>query len=145
MSIKSLMSTNLVTINAYDTLGAVKDIFELVTFHHILVLEHQKLVGIISDRDYLKVVSPKLGTVLETEKDIMPLNKKAHQIMSRNVISVKENASVLEVVECFERHAVSCVPVINLDNEPIGIISWRDVMSALADNLNKKQHSKENQ
>lgn len=138
MSIKSLMSTDLVTLDAYDTLEQVKKIFELVTFHHILIVENEKLVGILSDRDYFKSVGPRLGTIVETERDKLPLNKKVHQVMNRKLITVRENASILDVVKCFQKHKVSCVPVIDANEAPIGIISWRDIMNALAINMIKK-------
>lgn len=139
MSIKSLMTTELVTIDANDYLSSVREIFELVTFHHILVLEDEKLVGIISDRDYFKAVGPRLGTPIETERDKMPLQKRAHQIMNRRLVTVKSNATVLDVVSCFHKYKISCVPVIDELNKPIGIISWRDVMSALCSQMIKKQ------
>lgn len=138
MSIKSLMSTDLVTLDAYDTLEQVREIFELVTFHHILAVENEKLVGILSDRDYFKSIGPKLGTAIETERDKIPLNKKVHQIMNRRLVTVAANASILDVVTCFQKHKVSCVPVIDINGSPIGIISWRDVMNALAINMIKK-------
>ena len=143
MSIKSLMSTDLVTLDAFDTLKQVKEVFELVTFHHILVVENEKLVGILSDRDYFKSVGPRLGTVIETERDKMPLNKKVHQVMNRRLITVDEKSSILDVVVCFQKHKVSCVPVIDRNGVPIGIISWRDVINALATNMIKKNNKKQ--
>jgi acetoin utilization protein AcuB len=60
------------------------------------------------------------------------LNKRAHQIMSRQVISINENASLYELIELLDQKQVSCVPVIDENNAPIGIISSKDIIRALA-------------
>jgi acetoin utilization protein AcuB len=139
MSIKKLMSTDLVKVDMDDTIKTVKEIFELVNFHHILVVKGEELVGVISDRDYFKTVGPRLGTPIETERDKMPLNKKVHQIMHRRLVTVKEDVSVYDVVMCFHKSKVTCVPVIDDDGSAIGIISWKDVVDALAIQMIKKQ------
>lgn len=55
MSIKSIMSTPVVTVKRDDNLGVVREIFINTKFHHLLVVENNKLYGVISDRDLLKV------------------------------------------------------------------------------------------
>lgn len=139
MSIKKIMSTDLVYIDVDESISTVKQIFECVSFHHILVLENEKLVGVISDRDYFKSVGPRVGTVIATERDKMPLNKKAHQIMNRRLVTVTEKNSISDVVNCFHQKRVSCVPVIDAYGCPIGIISWRDIIDVLAAKMNKKR------
>lgn len=142
MSIEKIISKNPVTIQIDDNLAKVRDIFSLVNFHHLLVIENKKLVGVISERDYLKAVNSTLGTAIETTKDLAALNKKVHQIMSRNVISVNENTSVFDVVSLFNNKNVSCLPVVNDNNYPVGIISWKDVIKVLYINMSKKNTSK---
>ncbi|MDP7592055.1 MAG: CBS domain-containing protein [Litorilituus sp.] len=137
MSINALMSRDLVTIDLDDTLATIREIFEQVTFHHILVIENKKLVGVVSDRDFFKSVGPRLGTSIETERDKLPLNRKVHQVMNRKLICVNEQASVIDVVNCFHNNRVSCVPVIDNNGCPIGIISWRDIVDALAKKMMK--------
>jgi acetoin utilization protein AcuB len=41
----------------------VKEIFDTQSFHHLLVLhEHKRLSGIVSDRDLLRALSPYVGS-----------------------------------------------------------------------------------
>ena len=88
MRVKEIMNTSLVTIDMDDSLEVVKDIFDHSSFHHLLVTEGDKLFGIISDRDLLKVLSPYLGTPSETNRDLAILNRKAHQILTRKPITL---------------------------------------------------------
>jgi acetoin utilization protein AcuB len=132
MSISSLMTKDVVSVSMDDNLATVRDIFNLVSFHHLLVVEKNEVVGIISDRDYLKSINVALGTPFETNKDLAALNKRVHQIMSRRVISISENSSLYELIELFHQKRVSCVPVVDENNAPKGIISSKDIISALA-------------
>jgi len=114
-----------------DMLSKVKDIFDQVAFHHLLVLDKGKLVGIISDRDLFKAINEKVDTAAATTRDLTCLNKKAHQIMSYHPISLYENSTVKEAVAKFNQNTISCIPIINEHEKPVGIVSWRDIMRAL--------------
>ena len=131
MKIENIMSKKVVTVKMDDTLGKVKELFSNHRFHHLLVVEDGKLFGVLSDRDLLKSLSPNIGTLAETNKDLAALNRKVHQIMTRNPIALNESAQLGEAVELFNQQKISCIPIINLDNVPVGVLSWRDIMRAL--------------
>lgn len=88
------------------------------------------LFGIISDRDLLKAVSPNIGTLSETDRDRATLNKRAHQIMSRNLITVTADTTVEVGARLLLEHRVSCLPVVAADGALEGIVTWRDLLRA---------------
>jgi len=125
------MSANVVTVELDDKLAVVKDAFENLKFHHLLVVEDHKLLGVISDRDLFKALSPNIGTSTESYKDAATLNKRVHQIMTRHPIVLDEDATIDDAIDLFNTHSISCIPIVNNDNGPVGIVSWRDVLKAL--------------
>lgn len=131
MSLARIMNTRIVTIGMDDTLEQVKEIFDNVRFHHLLVTEQDKLVGIVSDRDLLKALSPHIDTVAETPKDRATLKKRAHQIMTRHPITLHPKHSVRDAVALFNRHSISCIPVVDSQNVPVGMVSWRDLFKEM--------------
>ena len=133
MQIKSLMSTNVFTIEMDDTISNVKYIFEEMGFHHLLVVAEEKLIGVISDRDLLKALSPNVDSTAATTHDLATLNKRAHQIMSRNPICLDDTATVLDAIKLFHENKISCIPIVNTENKAVGIVSWRDIMKVLAE------------
>jgi len=139
MSLSKIMSTDIVKIDIDDTLNEVKNIFSLVTFHHILVVDNEKLVGVISDRDYFKFTTPKLGTPIETERDTSALNIKVHRMMNRRLTTIKDNDTIFDAVCAFQKFKVTCVPVVDEDFKPVGIISWKDIINQLALNMIKNR------
>jgi acetoin utilization protein AcuB len=138
MLIERIMSKPVVTVTLDDTLHVVKQIFENAKFHHLLVVENGKLYGVISDRDLLKSVSPFIDTLQATAHDKFTLNKKVHQIMSRKPITLTNAADVYEAIRLFNKHNISCIPIVNEKGTPIGIVSWRDILRAIEANHNKK-------
>jgi len=131
MDITSIMSSRIVTVEMDDTLKTVKHLFDNTQFHHLLVIDDNKLCGIISDRDLLKTLSPNLGTLAESTNDLSSLNKKAHQIMARHPVAINHKATVNEAIILFNQHKFSCFPVVDEKNTPLGILSWRDIFKIL--------------
>tara|TARA_R110002153_G_scaffold17413_1_gene60677 strand:- start:19983 stop:20414 length:432 start_codon:yes stop_codon:yes gene_type:complete len=138
MLVEKIMTKPVVTVTMDDTLRQVKHIFENAKFHHLLVVDEGKLYGVLSDRDLLKSISPFIGTVQETVHDKFTLNKKVHQIMSRKPITLTPSADVYEAISLFNQHSISCIPIVNEQGAPIGVVSWRDILRIIEANHNKK-------
>ena len=134
MSVRHIMTTPIVTVDMDDNLRVIREIFSKSRFHHLLVVENDKLYGVISDRDLLKEISPRLGTAAEKPEDSASLYKKAHQIMSRRPIVIGQNDSIHRAIDLFEEHSISCIPVVDDEGYPVGILSWRDIFKAIRRN-----------
>jgi acetoin utilization protein AcuB len=132
MDVGSIMTTRVVTVEMDDQLDVVKQIFDSLNFHHLLVVDdRKKLAGVVSDRDLLKALSPYVGSATENARDVATLNKRVHQIMSRNLHTLQRHAALSEAMQLFLEHRISCIPIVNEDLKPVGILSWRDVLRAL--------------
>lgn len=131
MSIKRFMTPDPVVVGMDDSLARLRDIFERHQFHHVLVVEGHKLVGVVSDRDYLKAISPNIGKEIATEKELATLNKRVHQIMTHKPIVVYANDSIQKAINGFREHNISCLPVLDASERVVGILSWRNLLSAM--------------
>lgn len=131
MSVNKIMSKTVVTVEMDDSLEVVKEIFDNTRFHHLLVIEADKLCGVISDRDLLKALSPNIGTIVETRKDAATLKKRVHQIMTRNPFTLGPSAEINDAIEIFNKQNISCIPIVDEANRPVGILSWRDILKSL--------------
>jgi len=130
MIVETIMSKTVVTVEMDDSLKIIKNIFDNTFFHHLLVVESSTLFGVISDRDLLKALSPNIGTMLETPRDTATLNKRAHQIMTRKPITLLPDADIYQAIEIFNKQIISCIPVVDNTDKPVGILSWRDILRA---------------
>ena len=138
MKLNDIMQSRVVTVDIESSLWEVKMLFENTKFHHLLVTENSKLAGIISDRDYLKAASPNIGTENASNQDMATLNKRAHSIMTRKLHTLNSEHSFVDAIALFNHKNISCIPIIDADNNIEGIISWRDIMKVMYDKLENK-------
>ncbi|WP_028772643.1 CBS domain-containing protein [Shewanella waksmanii] len=129
IKVETIMSTRVVTIDMDDRLTVAKEIFDNAPFHHLLVTEDGALQGVLSERDYLRALSPHLGKICETERDSETLQKRAHQVMTRKPVTVSPQSSIDQASELMLKHGIGSLPVLN-NAELVGIITWKDLLRA---------------
>ncbi|MBU2115588.1 MAG: CBS domain-containing protein, partial [Gammaproteobacteria bacterium] len=110
LNVAQLMTQKPVSVSPDDSLAVVKQIFDHVKFHHVLVVEQGMLLGVLSDRDLFKALSPHIGTAAETPRDLATLNKKVHQVMRRKPVTLQPLAKVMDAIQLFNSEGVSCIP-----------------------------------
>lgn len=128
MTVTDIMTTEVFTVGLDDTLGQIQKIFEKKKFHHLLVIEEGELLGIISDRDVFKEISPFINTLAEDARALKTLKKKVHQIMSRNPITVDKDTRIEDAVHILMENDISCLPVISAAKDIEGILTWKDML-----------------
>lgn len=130
MRVEELMTRRVVSVGPDDPLSEVKRILDGAPFHHLVVARHERVVGVLSDRDLLAAISPYADHPAETARDLATLNKRVHQVMSRNPRTVRAETSLEEAVAVLLEGPGGCLPVVDADGRPAGIITWRDLLRA---------------
>jgi len=132
MKIEEIMSTNITSVDLYERLVVVRQLFIKHKFHHLMVTNDKgELVGVISERDYLKATNSNIELPTANDKDLAMLNKRVHQVISKELVAIKQFTSFNEAIKIFHDTKVSCLPIINSNNKPVGIITWRDIINWL--------------
>lgn len=131
MQVSTIMTRNLVTISPDTTLSKIRQVFDFAKFQHLPVVDSsQRLVGVLSVKDYFKALVPVLEAS-ETSLNLFLTTKKAKHLMSTPVISVCETFPVSKVAALLLEHNISCVMVTDNDQIALGIVSWKDIMRAV--------------
>jgi CBS domain-containing protein len=92
----------------------------------ILVVDDDRLVGIFSERDALQ-------RVLAEEQDAA--TTRLGDVCTREPKSVRRDAPVKECVDLVKRHGIRHVPIVDDENHPVGILSSRDFLSYVINEL----------
>lgn len=128
MRVESIMTVEVFMVRMDDTIGTIHQILKRAEFHHLLVVEGQKLVGILSDRDILRTISPFIGKLTEYQRDISILDRKVHQIMTRKLITVEKTTNIETAANLLLKNKISCLPVTSADGKIEGIVTWKDIL-----------------
>lgn len=128
MTLADIMTPNVVTVSMDDTLRGIRQIFDRYKFHHVVVVEQGKAVGVISDRDVLKHLSPFVGKLSERTQDVESLQRRAHQIMSRQLVSAPPGTSIGDAITLMIQRDISCLVVTDAGGRCAGIVTSRDML-----------------
>ena len=115
MIAKDLMTRDVITVSPSTK---VKNLAMILVKNQIsgapVADKNGKILGIVSEAD---IVAKK--------------GKDARAIMSKNVMSVSQDASVEEIAQLMVTHAIKRLPVMD-DGKIVGIVSRADIVSAIA-------------
>lgn len=137
--VKDIMIQRVVTVEMDDRLIVAKDIFDNVSFHHLVVVNDTgSLTGVLSHRDLVKALSPNLGTAAEYVRDTETLLKRVHQVMSHNPITISPEQTITQASKLILKHDIGCLPVLD-NNQLVGIITWKDLLLSFCEEDDNKQ------
>jgi acetoin utilization protein AcuB len=137
MQIQQIMSTEVVTVSIDARVKTLQDLFERFRFHHLLVIgEDKSLVGVVSDRDLLKALSPFISTLVERPQDLRTLERRVWQILShRKPITASKDQTLGRAAILMLDNNVSCLPVVSAEDTIEGIVTWKDILRWLVKQL----------
>jgi len=121
----------------------VNDAFDLMKKEHIrripVVDKNGKLVGIVSDKDLLRV-SPSPATTLSAYEIPYLLSKvKVNDVMTRKVITVSEDTPVEDAARIMVDNKIGGLPVVNNEAVVVGIITETDIFKTFLELLGARK------
>lgn len=114
-----IMSRDVIAVAPEDTLGEAAERMAGDNVGSAAVLEHGRLIGILTERDILKAVA---GRVHSSEARV-------REWMTPDPITAGEDTPAEEALETMMEHGFRHLPVLE-GERTIGIVSIRDVMRA---------------
>ena len=117
ISVKELMIKNVISVESSDSLQNVAKKLYLKRVGSAIVMENDKPVGIITNRDIVNCIG----------SFDMSLESPASKIMSSPLIYVHPDESIIEVAEIMTSKNIRKIPVI-VNNKVLGIISASDLV-----------------
>ncbi len=129
-TIGDVMTEGVVTVQMDEPLHAARALFARYRFHHLPVLTHARLVGVVSDRDVMRALSPFVERLAERRQDLETLEVRVHAIMSRRLVVADPSMSIAEAAALLLEKRISCLPVLD-DGKLVGIVSSHDLLRQL--------------
>jgi CBS domain-containing protein len=129
-SVGEIMRREFVSLQAGDHLDFVEDVMSLGRIRHLPVVDNGKLVGIVSHRDLLANSLSRAIDFDAKDRRTFLRSVDVAEAMSRNVITVQRQTPIDEAARLMLRHRVGCLPVVNEDGAPIGLVTETDLIRA---------------
>ena len=130
--VSKIMSTNLVTIHHGEPVSKVRQLIREHGVHHVPVVSGQKLVGIVSNTDVLRV---SFGDAFHTDERTVDATldhtMTLEQLMEKDPVSVRENAPIREAAQILSQGNFHSLPVVSDGNNLVGMVTSTDLIRYL--------------
>jgi CBS-domain-containing membrane protein len=127
-SVETVMQREFVSMGAEDRLDLVEDVMRLGRIRHMPVLDGEKLVGILSQRDLLAASLSRALDFDPAQRRTFLRSVAVAEVMVRDPITVRPDTPLHEAARIMVRHKVGCLPVVDEAGSPVGIVTDTDLL-----------------
>ena len=136
MKFKDLMQPKVFTVAPTDMIDRVFFLIHYEKIRHIPVMDRDKIVGIVSDRDLYKALGPRTSGRGMTDGDgdhslLYVISRKVRHIMHRGVITIAPDAEATAAAAVMAKKKIGALPVV-AGSRLVGIITSTDLLQAYA-------------
>ena len=118
--VRDLMTRNPTVVSDRDSIRDVARIMKDQDTGVVPVCEGNKIIGLVTDRDIVV-------RLIADGKD--PLNASVNDVMTKSIRKIHEDATVDDVLSLMSSSEIRRVPVVNKNDELVGIVSIGDISS----------------
>jgi len=131
--VSNIMSSQMLTVHAAQK---VSDVYRLLTesrIHHVPVVNGNKLVGMISSTDMMKLSLDAYGTPDSANTAYLDSQFSIDGVMSTELTTVKPDDSIRSAAKILSTGDFHSLPVVNVDGKLVGIVTTTDLVNYLLD------------
>lgn len=126
LKIKDAMSTDLCTAAPDTTLRQIQYFMKERRISGIPIMEGRRMIGIISVDDIINALDQ--GYIEES----------AQRFMTKKIVALEDDMPLSFAISYFNKYPYGRFPVINKDQELVGILTSRDILTSLVQALNQE-------
>jgi acetoin utilization protein AcuB len=140
LKVKDLMQNSVYTVSPNDMIDRVFFLLHYEKIRHLPVVEKEKVIGIVTDRDLYKALGPKSSgkesEIINGETVLHVIPRKVRNIMRRGVVTIEPNDNAGKAASLMAEKRVGALPVTR-KGKLIGIITATDILMAFAKHCEK--------
>jgi acetoin utilization protein AcuB len=131
---KDIMPNSIKTLTSNDTVEKCLKVMKENQIRHVPVInaanqtsEKQSFVGVISDRDLLRQISPYMGKIGEQESDQKAKQQNLGQIVTKDPISISPETPIPDILACLLDNHIDMVPVL-ANGKLVSLVTATDII-----------------
>jgi len=122
-TVADIMTRRVIFLREEDNLSRIVEGMEHFGLRHLPVLDDDKLVGMVTHRDMLRILS----AARRREESTFVAS-----IMTRDPIAVGPNTTIADAARILLKARFGCLPVVDENRNVIGIVTEHDFLKVLA-------------
>jgi acetoin utilization protein AcuB len=144
MSIEAIMSKKVVVTSVDASLASLRAVFSDAHYQHVPVVDSmQRVVGIVSVKDFYKAISPVADSASAQTAQLFESGRKVRSIMTSPVVCIEPQTTIIAAATLLIERNISCLLVTNAQQKLLGIVSWKDIMRLIVQRQNLKRRQQE--
>jgi CBS domain-containing protein len=129
-TVESAMQRAVVSVGARERLDLVDDVMKLGEVRHMPVLEGERLVGVISQRDLLAASLSKVLEFEGKERRTFMRSVEVGEVMTPSPVVIAPSATLREAARAMLERRIGCLPVVDAGGRMVGLLTETDLMRA---------------
>lgn len=130
--VSTLMTRAVRTLDVGAKLSEARRALVAGDFHHLPVDDGERLVGIVSWRDLVRVYRDAAREPGETFDDVLDRSATLEAVMSRELVTLREDEPVERAIDRIADGSVHSVLVVDADDHLAGIVTDEDLVAYLS-------------
>jgi CBS domain-containing protein len=129
--ISHLMTSRVRSLGIDAKLSEVRQLLKRENFHHVPIVDGERLVGIVSSRDLIRVLrdaEPDASLGVDEQLD---LSSTVGRVMSRDLVTVLADESVELAIDLIADGRIHSVLVVDESERLVGIVTDADLLDYL--------------
>lgn len=128
--VTEIMTKDLVKLDPTQSLYDAEKLFNKHSIRHIPVVEGDRVVGVISRSDLLRISYADLNENEETVDSVVYDMYTLPQVMTRVPVTVESDTTIKEVAEILSKQSFHSIPVVK-QGKLVGIVTTTDLINYL--------------
>jgi CBS domain-containing membrane protein len=126
-TVSDIMTRDVYTLNEDDNLAYLLESMKLLRFRHTPVTDGDRLVGLLTQRDLLRISASSLLPAAREQDALLQRTFHVRDVMVRDVIAVPPDLSLPGAAQLLFSNKIGCLPVVDPQNKLLGIVTEHDL------------------
>jgi CBS domain-containing protein len=125
--VSDIMTKDVVSVSEDQTLTNLLDSMHTMHFRHTPVIDDGRLVGLLTERDLLRMST---SSLLPHRESNAFLQERFHvrDVMTKDVATVSPSTALRQAGELMLEKRIGCLPVVDAKNFLVGIVTTSDFL-----------------
>lgn len=126
--ISDIMTREVISLNTTDQLERAEEIFKSRKIRHIPIVKNDKIVGMLSYTDLLRIsfADAYSGVMDEVESTVYEMFS-LDQVMVKNPVSISSTQTISDLADVFTKQEFHALPVVD-NGRLVGIVTTTDLI-----------------